>query len=87
MVGELDLDAAPTLGAAFAGCDGDIELECSELAFIDVAGICALLAVDEACRRRGAKLSIVNPSPPFRRVVELGGFALRLDGPMENTAA
>jgi anti-anti-sigma factor len=80
MVGELDLDAAPTLCAAFAGYDGDIELECSEVTFIDVAGICALVALDEACRRRGAKLSIVNPSRPLRRLVELGEFAGALDG-------
>jgi anti-anti-sigma factor len=84
LVGELDLVAAPTLCAALAGCEGDIELECSELTFIDVAGIRALLAVDEACRRLGAKLSIVNPSRPLRRLVDLGGFALALNGCVQN---
>ena len=86
MVGELDLGAAPTLCAALAGCDGDVELECSELTFIDVAGIRALLAVDEACSRRGAKLSITNASQPLRRLVELGGFPLAVGGSVQNAA-
>ena len=86
LVGELDLAAAPTLCAALAGCDGDIELECSELTFIDVAGIRALLAVDEACTRHGGKLSIANPSRPLRRLVDLAGFALALNGCGQNVA-
>lgn len=85
MVGELDLAAAPVLCAALAGCDGDIELDCSELTFIDAAGIGALLAVYKACGRRGAKLSIANPSRPLLRLADLGGFVLPLDGSLQNS--
>jgi len=87
MGGELDVCAAPGLVAALAECSGDIEMECSELSFIDVTGMRALLAVDEACRRRGATLSITRPSPQLRRLVELGGFALTFDERVQNAVS
>jgi anti-anti-sigma factor len=84
VVGEVDLGTAPLLCAALAGWDGDVELDCSDLTYIDVAGMRVLLAVDDDCRRRGATLSIANPSLPLRRLVELGGYPLALDECVQN---
>ena len=69
LMGELDLAGAPKLRSALAGLDGDVELDCSGLDFIDGAGLCAVLQGHEACAARGAKLVLVNPSPAVDRLL------------------
>ena len=73
--GELDLATVPLLTAALADVgDGDVELDCSGLSFIDATGLRALQIAHEACARRGCKLVLVNPSPPLTRVVRMVGM-------------
>ena len=69
LMGELDLAGAPELRTALAALDGDVELDCSGLDFIDGAGLWALLQGLEACEARGAKLVLVNPSPAVDRLL------------------
>jgi anti-sigma B factor antagonist len=79
LTGELDLAGVPELRAALAALDGDIELDCSSLDFIDGAGLCAVLEGIEACGARGAELVLVNPSPAvdrLLRIVELDAVLL-----------
>ena len=79
LIGELDLAAAPKLNARLARLDGDLDVECAGLTFIDVAGMRLLLGVHESCRSRGAKLTIVNPP---QCVVRLAGL-MGVDGPLD----
>jgi anti-anti-sigma factor len=69
--GELDLAGVPQLGAALARLQGDVELHCSALDFIDAAGVGAFVAARTACGARGASLVLVDPSPTVRRVLSL----------------
>ena len=79
LMGELDLATAPVLEASLGDVDGAIELECSELTFVDSAGLRLLLAIHATCRGRGAKLTIVNPSRQVTQLLEL----TRLDGELD----
>jgi anti-anti-sigma factor len=71
LVGELDLAAVPTLQSALAGVDGDVELDCSEIEFIDAAGLGAILRAQETCTAGGGKLVLVDPGPAVDRLLQL----------------
>jgi anti-anti-sigma factor len=71
LTGELDLAGVPRLHSALAGLDGDVELDCSGLEFIDAAGLGAFLKAHEACAARGCKLVVVNPSAAVDRLLRL----------------
>jgi len=73
--GELDLATVPLLTVALAEVDdGDIELDCSGLSFIDATGLRAFQIAHEACARRGCKLVLVDPSPALSRLVQMVGL-------------
>jgi anti-anti-sigma factor len=71
LIGELDLAAAPQLQSALAGLDGDVELDCSGLEFIDASGLAALLKTRAACAAGGWKLVLLDPSPAVDRLLRL----------------
>ena len=71
LVGELDLAGAPQVRARFADLDGDVDVDCSGLHFIDASGLGVLAAARTACDDRGAKLVLVDPSPFLRRLLQL----------------
>jgi anti-anti-sigma factor len=71
LVGELDVAAVPRLQSALAAVDGDVELDCSGLEFIDAAGLGALLRAREACAAAGGKLVLVDPGPAVERLLQL----------------
>jgi anti-anti-sigma factor len=71
LVGELDMAEVPELRARLAGLDGDVELDCSGLSFIDSCGLQLFVEVHRACEARGGKLSIVAPSLSVTRLLEL----------------
>jgi anti-anti-sigma factor len=75
LVGELDLAAAPQLESVLVGLDGDVELDCSRLDFIDAAGLRTFQNAHAACTARGCKLVLVDPSPAVDRLMR----ALELD--------
>jgi anti-sigma B factor antagonist len=73
--GELDLATVPLLTAALAEVDdGDVELDCSGLSFIDATGLRAFQIAHEACARRGCKLVLIDPSPALSRLVQMVGL-------------
>jgi anti-anti-sigma factor len=74
--GELDLDMAIAVRPRFSDLDGDVEVDCAELTFMDAAGINLLLDVRRLCRTNGAKLTVVNPPWCVTRLFSLA----RLDG-------
>ena len=79
LLGELDAAGVPEVWAQLAAVDGDVELDCAGLTFIDASGVRLFVAVRAACEARGARLSIVNPSRCVIRLVELTGLDTMLD--------
>jgi anti-anti-sigma factor len=75
LTGELDLAGVPRLRSALAGLDGDVELDCSGLEFIDAAGLRAFQLAHEACAERGCKLVLRDPSSAVSRLLQI----VRLD--------
>jgi anti-anti-sigma factor len=76
--GELDFAASSAVldRLSHADGDGDLELDCSALEFIDASGLRVLVKIDEQCRRSGGRLVLVNPARCVVRLLEL----TRLDG-------
>ncbi len=87
LLGELDLASLPEVWARLDGTDGDVELDCAGLTFIDATGLRLFVAVEAACQARGAKLSIVSPSRCVVRLLELTGFDAVLDVRAESSAS
>ena len=87
LLGELDAVGVPVVGARLEGVDGDVALDCAGLTFIDASGVRLFVALHAACRSRGARLSIVNPSRCVIRLMELTGLAATLDVRIESSAA
>jgi anti-anti-sigma factor len=72
--GDLDLSTSDELRALLdmaveAGAD-HVTVDLSEVSFLDSMGIGALLVV----HRLGARLTLRNPAPPVRNVLELTGI-------------
>ena len=86
LLGELDLAGVPEVRAALSGRGGDVEVDCAGLTFIDASGLRLFVAVHTACRARGARLSIVNPSRCVVRLLELTGVDTLLDVRAESSA-
>jgi len=74
LFGELDACEVRRVRSCLVGVDGDVELECSRLRFVDAAGLGWLIELEAACRARGAKLQIINPSRCVTRLLELTGL-------------
>jgi anti-anti-sigma factor len=69
--GELDLAGVPRLLSALACLDGDVELDCSGVDFIDAAGLGAFVRVHQQCSARGAKLVVVDPNRAVLRLMQM----------------
>ena len=82
--GELDLAGVGMLeGPAFRLMEQgarEVVLDLSELDFVDVSGVNALLALDRAAARLGARLVLRGAQPQARRVLQAtrAAAALRL---------
>ena len=74
LFGELDVSEVPRVRACLDGSDGDVELDCSGLGFIDAAGLGLFVELDAECRARSAQLLIINPSRCVIRLLELTGL-------------
>ncbi|HEY1276750.1 MAG TPA: STAS domain-containing protein [Thermoleophilaceae bacterium] len=73
VAGELDLSSVPRFEAALALAeDGNppvLDLELSELTFIDSTGLRAILQASHRAESEGRSLVISNPSPTVRRLL------------------
>ena len=74
VTGELDLAGAPRLEAVLAGLDGDVEIDCSALDFIDAAGLRVFRTAHDECAARGCSLVLVDPGPAVERLVQIVGL-------------
>jgi anti-anti-sigma factor len=69
--GELDLAGVAHLLSALACLDGDVEVDCSGLDFIDAAGLGAFVRAHQQCAARGVKLVVVDPSRAVLRLIQM----------------
>jgi anti-sigma B factor antagonist len=71
--GEVDLATAPQLDAALTelvtATDGDLRIDCAELAFIDSSGVSVLVATEQRLAADGRKLVLRDASEQFRQVL------------------
>jgi anti-sigma B factor antagonist len=83
VAGEVDLATAPRLRASLVGIleDGnaDAVVDLAAVEFIDASGIGVLVWAASLAGDRGGRLTIRNPSPAVRLVLDL----LELDGALE----
>ncbi|MBW3626802.1 MAG: STAS domain-containing protein [Actinobacteria bacterium] len=83
--GELDLATAPDLWRACEVLDGQLEaglsvfVDLAELQFLDAAGLGTLVRLRNRVRAAGGHLSVLDPSPPIRRVFEHAGLDALVD--------
>ena len=71
LIGELDMAGAPRLESVLVGLDGDVEFDCSDLAFIDAAGVRTFQKAHDQCAARGCELVLVDPTPAVDRVLRM----------------
>jgi len=55
-----------------------LEIDLAKLAFVDSAGLGALLAIRDRTQDLGIQLRLTNPSDPVRRILDLSGTAAAL---------
>jgi anti-sigma B factor antagonist len=81
LVGELDPHTAPALEQAIdqvlEGRDDtatDLVLDLSGLAFVDSSGLRVLISAQHQLAERGGTLTLHDPSPTVRRLLEITGL-------------
>src|SRR6266513_1035978 len=76
--GEIDLASAPQLSASLAEAltsgDVDVLLDCSQMTFIDSAGIHAIEEANRVREGQGRHMLVVNASPITRQMFEFFGL-------------
>jgi anti-sigma B factor antagonist len=72
--GELDLATVHVLRARLSRDAADLDVDCSQLTYIGVAGLRELLQAHRSRQARGATLRIVHPAPCVVRLLGLTGF-------------
>ena len=50
-----------------------LELDLADVSFMDSSGVRALILVNRAAQARGGAFSVLRPSPPVVRIVQLAG--------------
>jgi anti-sigma B factor antagonist len=78
VTGDIDLATATEmrqrLDSVIVAGSGDVDLDLSEVTFLDSRGLVALLHVRQALDDRHQRLRVRNPSEPVLRVFELSGL-------------
>lgn len=75
--GELALETVPELEAAIAAIPempGQVEIDCSDLTFIDSTGVSALLQVGLHFRHNGSGVRFGNLRPDLHEMLDMMGF-------------
>jgi anti-anti-sigma factor len=82
--GEVDASTAQllrdTLGAALADGVSTVVLDLAGVRYLDSAGVGALVQAHNSTTARGARLTVANPQPMVRRVLEVVGVLALLTG-------
>ena len=75
LVGRLDAAEAEQAAAAFAGLEGPIVADCSDLEYISSAGISVLLVTYKRLLEKGHSLRLSAVQPRVRNVFVYSGLA------------
>lgn len=95
LAGELDLATTPSLVHQLRRAErsnpATLELDLSEVTFVDVAGLTAMLAAARRAGRAGRRLCVSHARPSVRRLFELTALdqsiELLVDSPFTRAAA
>jgi anti-sigma B factor antagonist len=74
LAGELDIATAAELRNRLASIEGDIELDCSRLEFVDAAGLGVFVSAHKRLDGEGWKLVLVEPTPLLLRLLSVTGL-------------
>jgi anti-sigma B factor antagonist len=78
LVGEIDLACVPqlrqSLDAAIDTSPGDVNIELSEVSFLDSTGLTVLIAAHDRLATTQRRLTVLNPSRTVCRVFEFSGL-------------
>lgn len=73
--GEVDISCANSLASTPVLCgDTSVEVDVTDLGFIDAAGIGALIAARNRLERKGRQFTVTGAQGIIRRVFEIIGF-------------
>ena len=77
--GDLDNLSLPGLQQAFEGFYDrgcfTVDLDLSELVFLDSSGLGALVAAWRRCQQEGGSVTVHNPSLPVKRLMDMTGVS------------
>jgi anti-anti-sigma factor len=77
VTGDIDLATAPELGKrltlVIAAGTGDVDLDLSDVTFLDCSGLAVLLAARQELKGEKHRLMVRNLSKPVLRLLELSG--------------
>jgi anti-anti-sigma factor len=74
LIGELDVSTAPELARHVndvVAAQGDVRVDCSQLAFADSSGLDTLIRLAKALREQGRALVLTDVVPGVRRAIEV----------------
>jgi anti-anti-sigma factor len=78
LFGDLDVSTAPLLRDCFARIDGDVEVDCSGLDFVDAQGLAVFLAARARCEPYG-RFVLVEPAACLLRLLRITGLDAKLE--------
>ena len=71
LAGELDIVTAPYLSECLASIDGDVEVDCTGLEFVDAIGLTVFVQANRRTDEAGWKFVLVEPSRSFLRILRI----------------
>ncbi len=74
LTGELDVANVPALRSFLLSLQGDVDVDCRGLAFIDSAGIGVFAAYHKAQRDAGRRLRLRNVTHGCYRILQMAGL-------------
>jgi anti-anti-sigma factor len=74
LAGELDIATAAELRNRLTSIEGDIELDCSRLEFVDAAGLGVFVSAHRRLDGQGWKFVLVEPTPLLLRLLSVTGL-------------
>jgi anti-sigma B factor antagonist len=85
VTGEIDLATATELRhrleTVIAAGTGDVDLDLSDVTFLDCSGLAVLRAARQGLHDKHHRLTVRNPSKPVLRILELSGVLdMMIDG-------
>ena len=79
VLGDLDVSTLPAFREFLLALDGDVELDCARLEFIDSASLAELVLHDRRLGTTGRHLRITNLSNACWRIIETSGLVAVLN--------